>query len=104
MDTTIQSGLKSYLDKGKLFIKGVIIFIMALFLTIPSFFITGLINERQSRQKEAIVNITEKWGGKQMVTGPILSVPYNEHSLNGEGKPIVTRGNAYFLPSSLHTD
>src|SRR6476620_2442870 len=77
---------------------------MALFLTIPSFFITGLINERQSRQKEAIVNITEKWGGKQMVTGPILSVPYNEHSLNGEGKPIVTRGNAYFLPSSLHTD
>jgi len=103
MDTTIKSGLGSYLDKGKLFIKAVIIFIMALFLTIPSFFITGIINERQSRQNEAILNITEKWGGKQMITGPFLSVPYIEHALNVEGKPILIRGKAYFLPSSLHT-
>ena len=57
IDTTASSSL---FDKGKLFLKAIIIFIMALALWIPTYFIKGVINERESRQNEAIADISNK--------------------------------------------
>src|SRR5678809_1451115 len=64
------------LDKGKLFFKAVIIFVMAFFLWIPTNLIRDVINERANRQKEAIEEVSSKWAGKQTITGPILMIPY----------------------------
>ena len=58
--------------KERLFLKSVFIFITALALWIPTYFIRGLVKERQGRQQEAIDDISSKWAGKQVVTGPVL--------------------------------
>ena len=81
---TIDSKVTVYslLDKGKLFFKAVIIFVMAFFLWIPTNIIRDVINEREGRQKEAIEEVSNKWAGKQTITGPILMIPYTG-STNG---------------------
>jgi inner membrane protein len=78
METTdSRTTVYSLLDKGKLFFKAVIIFVMAFFLWIPTNIIRDVINEREGRQKEAIEEVSSKWAGKQTITGPILMIPYN---------------------------
>lgn len=91
----------SLLDKGKLFIKSIFIFAMALALWLPTYFILGIVKERAGRQKEAIADISSKWAGKQTVTGPILKVPYNEVETDDKGNKISTRKDAYFMPDKL---
>ena len=78
-----KSTLDSIIDKGKLFFKAVIIFVMAFFLWIPTNFIRSVITERENRQKEAIEEVGSKWAGKQTITGPILMIPYNFSLGNG---------------------
>ena len=75
-DTSIQAA-RSLFDKGKLFLKAGIIFVMAFFLWIPTNLIREVIKERASRQKEAIEEVSSKWAGRQTITGPILMIPYN---------------------------
>lgn len=92
-----------FFDKSKLFIKAAVIFLMALFLTIPSLFINGVVTERKSRQEEAITDITSKWGREQLVQGPLLVVPYHQDGVDDAGKKVIIKGKAYFLPASLKT-
>jgi inner membrane protein len=83
--------------KGKLFLKAVIIFVMALGLWIPTNFILDTVKERESRQKEAIADISSKWAGKQELAGPFLVVPYVEPGGNQPGY----QRKAYFMPDKL---
>lgn len=85
-------------DKGKLFIKGIIIFGMALGLWIPTYMIMGLVKERQSRQREAVTDISNKWAGKQTVTGPLLMIPYQVYSKDEKGNTVTIKRQAYFIP------
>jgi inner membrane protein len=93
------TGSTSLLDKGKLFIKAIIIFVMALGLWVPTYFIMGMVKERKDRQEEAVADISNKWAGKQTVTGPLLMIPYFENSKDDKGNAIVIKRNIYFLPS-----
>jgi len=77
---TLEPTINSWYSKGKLFIKAVIVFVMAFFLWIPTNLIRGVINEREDRQEEAIEDVSSKWAGRQTVTGPILMIPYNSTS------------------------
>jgi len=88
----------SLFDKNKLFIKAVIIFVMALFLCIPTFFIMELIKERKGRQAEAVAEISSKWATRQTVSGPLLMVPYNFSSKDDKGVAIVEKRQLYFMP------
>lgn len=92
----------SLFDKGKLLLKGVLIFVMALALWIPTFFIMALVREREGRQEEAIADVSNKWAGKQTVMGPIITVPYFEHYKNDQGVSMVARKNVYFMPEKMH--
>ena len=74
---TLAPTINSLYSKGKLFIKAVIVFVMAFFLWIPTNLIRGVINEREDRQEEAIEDVSSKWAGRQTVTGPILMIPYS---------------------------
>ena len=89
---------KSLFEKNKLFIKAVIIFFMALALWVPTNFILELIKERKGRQEEAVTDISNKWAGKQTVTGPMLMIPYNEFTKDDKGNAVVVKHRAYFLP------
>lgn len=93
--------LSSIWDKGKLFLKSIVIFVMALGLWIPTHLITNLVKEREARQKEAIADISSKWGGRQTVTGPLLMVPYTDADRDEKGNIITIRRNAYFLAEQM---
>jgi inner membrane protein len=45
-------------------------------LTVPLFSIWLLVYDRQSQQEEATSSITAGWGGPQVMTGPVLVIPY----------------------------
>ncbi len=88
-------------DKGKLFLKGIIIFVMALGLWLPTYFIMNVVKERKGRQKEAIADISNKWAGRQTVTCPLLMIPYNETEKDDKANMVTLKKNAYFMPDKL---
>ncbi|MCH8872711.1 cell envelope integrity protein CreD [candidate division KSB1 bacterium] len=69
-----------------------IIGLLSLVLLIPAHMIQSLIIERQDRRDNAIKEVSQKWGGSQILTGPILSIPFRDTS---ETKYI------HFLPDEL---
>lgn len=82
-------------------IKIAVIGIIILLLTIPSTMISSLVQERKSRHDKAIIEISDKWGGNQIVSGPILSVPYmGERAVTANGFNNST-GYLHFLPRTL---
>lgn len=100
METQFKT-VSSLFDKGKLFIKSVIIFFMALGLFIPTQFTRELVRERKDRQQEAIADIGGKWGESQRLTGPMLVIPYQENTRDERGLPLIVRRTAYFMPDRL---
>jgi len=57
-------------------VKLILICFLALFMTIPSFFVYGLVNERTNRAKEVANEIGSGVGGPQTFLGPTLAIPY----------------------------
>jgi inner membrane protein len=74
-----------------------------LLLLIPNVMIQDMIQERQSRQSEAIAEISHSWGGAQSVAGPVLTIPYEEITIM-EGKKSVMTRIAHFLPEELNVE
>ncbi|HYH13852.1 MAG TPA: cell envelope integrity protein CreD, partial [Flavisolibacter sp.] len=79
-----------------------IISILILLLLIPTHYVKNLIEEREARQKDAIAEVSQKWAGKQTITGPILGIPYITTTADVNGKVTNTKNYAYFLPDQLH--
>jgi inner membrane protein len=88
----------------RLFTIGIII----LLLLIPISMVESLIRERETRQSEAISEVSSKWGEQQTITGLVLTVPYKTYSkvYEGEGtnqyKLVESREYAHFLPEELN--
>ncbi|MEI9811034.1 MAG: cell envelope integrity protein CreD [Bacteroidota bacterium] len=91
----------SFWQNSKLLIKGLMIGALVLFLLIPAHFVQDLIKEREGRQKEAVSEVSGKWAGRQNITGPVLVIPYNENTTGTDGKQLIIRHQAYFLPDKL---
>ncbi|HEX6191045.1 MAG TPA: cell envelope integrity protein CreD [Chitinophagaceae bacterium] len=98
MDTTANN----ILQKSKLLIKGLIIGGLVLLLLIPAIFVQNLIREREHRQKEAVAEVSGKWAGKQIITGPVLVLPYWKATTDVNKQVITVKDYAYFLPSRLN--
>src|SRR5688572_32411860 len=94
--------LQNIWTKSKLLIKALVIVLIVLVLQLPAFYIQNLIEEREGRQKEAITEVSNKWAGKQNVTGPILVLPYWQYEGNTMTNKIRTKHYASFLPDDLH--
>lgn len=92
------SFLESTWSKSKLLIKGLIIAFLVLLLQIPTFYIRELISEREQRQRQAVAEVSAKWGNRQVVSGPVLVVPYRKA---GNDSTHRTKSFAYFLPDEL---
>ena len=67
---------------------------LILVLLIPASMIKNLIRERESRRDSVVMEISEKWGESQTITGPFISVPYKTFFKDDEGK---TRSNLNYL-------
>ncbi|MCB9252831.1 MAG: cell envelope integrity protein CreD [Flavobacteriales bacterium] len=57
-------------------LKMVLIAFLTLLLLIPSFMIQSIIHERKYNQQSVVDEVGAKWGKEQVVSGPILSIPY----------------------------
>ena len=53
----------------------------------------SLVDEREGRREEAIQDIVKKWGGNQIVSGPMIEIPY----VNLDGENV----NLYAFPKNL---
>lgn len=98
METTVASNTW---QKIKLLVKGLIIGTMVLILMIPAWFVNNLIEERESRQAEATLEVSSKWAGPQNVSGPILVLPYRAIVQTGDQTVPVSR-LAYVLPDKFN--
>ncbi|WP_312339142.1 cell envelope integrity protein CreD [Sphingobacterium sp.] len=59
-------------------LKLLVIFFLSLILLIPLSLISDLIEERKNREQEVAAGITLNWGKDQVVSSPILAIPYRE--------------------------
>lgn len=88
-------------SKTKILVKAIIIGGIVLILQLPAMYVKDLVDEREQRQKEAIAEVSSKWAKKQIITGPVLVLPYREAATDSLGKNIM-RHFAYFLPDVLN--
>lgn len=106
-----------YRIKESLALKLFIIGFLVLILLIPAGMISNMITKRSYRQEEVVREITEKWGGDQTVTGPVITIPYRTYEIVNEtirerGKPNTIRERkrygalqyATFLPEEFQVN
>lgn len=92
--------------KTNLFLKVTLIVVIGLLLLVPTVMIKGLIREREYTQRDAIAEVSSKWGREQTIAGPIISVPYTKYmkqsSEKGTDEKIVqVKEYIHFLPTEL---
>lgn len=75
--------------------------ILILLLMIPTSEIRSLVYERENLRDQAIGNISESWGSDQILTGPILTVPYEEAYKDSDDNIRTRIDYAHFLPEAL---
>ncbi len=61
--------------KRSIMLRMVIIGFLTIAMLIPSFLIMGLVSEREETRDKATADVSEKWGGKQTIAGPMLTLP-----------------------------
>lgn len=92
--------------KTSIGLRVVTITFLVLILLIPIEMVESLIYKRGYRQKEAVEEVSQKWGERQTVSGPVLTVPYHHYStiVDDEGKKKVIKSKmfAHFLPHDLN--
>jgi inner membrane protein len=82
----------------RLFVIG---FLMAVLL-IPAFLMNFLVEDRKTRKNSAVAEIAEQWsGGGQIISAPILSVPYKQYFKDEKGNLQFNVHFAHFLPERL---
>lgn len=89
------------------FVRILAIGFLILVMHIPTGMIQGVIKERQATKREAVEEVTGKWGRSQSIVGPSITVPFvkrwTEKNKDGETKNRSEIRYATFLPESLHS-
>lgn len=69
------------------------ILLLIIVLLIPTRMVKLLIDEREQRQNEAIEEVSDKWSGKQTLTGLFISIPYDAYVVHNvsQGDSIVKK-------------
>jgi inner membrane protein len=65
--------------------------LLGLALAIPIFMVWALVYDRQNQSEQARASITEGWGGPQVMSGPVLVIPYTQvisEATETNGKPV----------------
>lgn len=88
--------------RNSISVKMISIGILILILLIPTSMIQSLITERQYTSEAAVNEVSAKWGNEQMITGPVLVIPYKTITKNDKNEYISTIDYTYFLPDKLN--
>ncbi|WP_020409262.1 cell envelope integrity protein CreD [Hahella ganghwensis] len=73
-EMTVKHRLRDRLT-GSPLVKALMVAFLILLLQIPVAQVEGLIWERANRYDSVVAEITDKWGGEQSLTGPLLIIP-----------------------------
>lgn len=85
-------------------LKIAVISFLVLLLLIPTIILQELIREREQTRNQAVAEVSAKWGGEQVLGGPVLSVPYRTVVNDAKGNAQVSTAYAHFLPDDLQFD
>ena len=93
-------------------LKAFVVGVLMLVLLVPLAMINGTIKERASYRQEAVASIAESYAGPQVLSGPVLVLPYietsREQGVDSFGKPTEVvkreRGRWIFFPKTLAID
>jgi len=86
-------------------VKMIIVTGLAIILMIPSFMIQEIIQERIQLGDQVKTELYAQWGGKQVVAGPVLNIPYSFQEAGENNQDIIERkGIAHFLPETLKVE
>ncbi len=81
---------------------------LILVLLIPSAWIQTMMEERQQRAESVVTEVSSKWSGDQVISGPILVIPYKHREIinldNGQRETREVTRKAFFLPETLVID
>ena len=94
---------KSLIERHSTIFKVVVVGILTLFLLIPLGMIKSLIYERLETNRSAISEISSKWSGEQIITGPCIVIPYVQELVQKEKRELV-RKNLLLLPEKLNVN
>src|SRR5688572_33380257 len=88
-------------------VKLLLLGLVAGLLALPLLMVYALVGDREGQSQQAQASITAGWGGTQIVSGPVLAIPYlyQDTVTEGEGTRAVTRtrqmrGELYLSPTS----
>lgn len=83
-------------------LKLIAIGILILILLIPTSMLQSLIYERQNIRDDATNEVSSKWGMRQTIGGPVLTVPFTETVKNDNGYYEKVIHEAHFLPDQIN--
>jgi inner membrane protein len=86
-------------------VKMVVVSVLAILLLIPSFLIQDIISERIALSEKVKSELYVRWGERQVVSGPVLNVPFLIRG-QGEGDQGIKerQGVVHFLPELLKAE
>ena len=87
--------------RGSVVLKLILVGFLALVLLAPTAMIQNLVHEREERRDEAVDEVGSKWGGEQIIAGPILTVPYKKIVKVLSQETAEQTAYAHFLPEEL---
>lgn len=82
-------------------VKVIVVAVLVVVMLLPINLIRSLVEEREGNEKAVKDEISQKWGGRQTVSGPVLVLPY-QSGMDKNQNPIITY--AYFLPDEFKVD
>ncbi len=84
----------------KLLVTGMLI----LLLLIPLGMVGSLVREREQRGQQVAEEVAASWGYRQVLAGPVLTVPYRWYTKDEKGKVTTWGSIAHVLPDTLKVD
>lgn len=72
------------------------IVLLSLLLLIPDAFLFALIDDREERLDDTVTEISSSWGGKQIIAGPMVTIPYRWPAAGADSVGTIT-----LLPATL---
>ena len=92
---------KGFVSRHTTTLKVIVVGILTLLLLIPLSMISSLIYERLDTKRNAELEITSKWSGEQIITGPCIVIPYTQE-IKQKDKQELVRKNLLLLPNEMN--
>lgn len=82
-------------------LKLAVVGILVLVLLIPTSLVQSLITEREQTRDMAVREVSAKWGDRQTIGGPVLSVPFMTTEKDEKGRTYPVIAYTHILPDDL---